>query len=316
MDISTLKSKRIGVIMGGDSREREVSLRSGKMVLESLKRQNFDVIEFQMDKNLPCELINKKIDVVFVALHGGMGENGSVQGLLEVLGLPYTGSGVLSNALAMNKVVSKKIWQYEKISTPPFWEIDIEENLEHQTEKILEKLKLPVVVKPACEGSSIGVTVVREKEELIPVLRKTIVEFRNVFVEKFIKGKEVTIGILGVGDRLRALPVLELRPKTGMYDYRAKYTKGFTEFVIPAELPEKLYKLTQDIALKAYKTLYCSDFARVDIIVDKNVPWVHDLNTIPGLTELSDLPAQAQVSGLSYDQLILEILSYASTNKT
>lgn len=316
MDISDLQNKKIGIIMGGDSRERDVSLRSGRKVLESLKNQGFNVTELQMSENLPHELKNRKIDIAFIALHGGMGEDGTIQGLLEILKLPYTGSGVLGNALAMNKIVSKKIWQYERIPTPPFFEIDIEENLEIQAERILKDLGLPVIVKPVREGSSIGVEVVREERQLVPVLRKTIIEFRNIFVEKFIKGKEVTVGILGIGDKLRTLPILELRPKTGLYDYKAKYTKGLTEFIIPARIPEKLYKMTQDVALKAHKSLYCCGFSRVDIIVDGTVPWVHDLNSIPGLTELSDLPAQAQASGLSYDQLILEILSYASVNKT
>jgi D-alanine-D-alanine ligase len=302
--------------MGGSSRERDVSLRSGRKVWESLKRQGFEAMEFQMDENLPSELRKRNIDIAFIALHGGMGEDGTIQGLLEVLRLPYTGSGVLSSALAMNKVISKKIWQYEKIPTPAFFEIDIEEKLETQAEQIIEDLKLPVVVKPACEGSSIGIEVVREESELVPVLRKSIIEFRNIFVEKFIEGREITVGILGMGDNLRALPVLELKSQTGMYDYKAKYTKGLTQFIIPAKIPEKMYKMTQDMALKAHKSLYCSDFSRVDMIVDETVPWVHDLNTIPGLTELSDLPAQAQASGLSYDQLILEILSYASINKT
>ena len=316
MEILNLRNKKIGVIMGGSSRERDVSLRSGRKVLESLKRQGFEAVEFQMDNNLPYELKNNKIDIAFIALHGSIGEDGSVQGLLEILGIPYTGSGVLSSALALNKIISKKIWQYEKIPTPPFFEIDIEDSLENQAEQILKDLKLPVVIKPASEGSSIGVTIVREDEKLVPILKKTIIEFRNVFIEKFIEGKEVTVGILGATDKLRVLPILELKPKTGTYDYRAKYTKGLTEFVIPAQIPEKLYKMTQDIALKAYKSLHCSDFSRVDIIIDGTIPWVHDLNTIPGLTELSDLPAQAEASGISYDQLILEILSYAAINKT
>jgi D-alanine-D-alanine ligase len=316
MNLSNLRTKKIGVVMGGTSRERDISLRSGGKVLESLKRQGFEVAGLRMSQNLPYELKKEKIDIVFVTLHGGRGEDGTAQGLFEILELPYTGSGVLSSALAMNKVVSKKIWQYEKIPTPPFYEIDIEERLEEQAEQILEDLKLPLIVKPVCEGSSIGVEIVREEKKLVPVLRKAIIEFKNIFIEKFIEGKEVTVGILGVGDKLRALPVLELKSKTGMYDYQAKYTKGLTEFIIPAQIPEKLYKTTQDIALKTHKSLCCSGFSRVDIIVDEATPWVHDLNTIPGLTELSDLPAQAQASGLSYDQLILEILSFASINKT
>ena len=315
MDILNLKDKKIAVIMGGNSRERDVSIRSGKKVLESFKRQGFEAIELQMGRNLAFDLANSKIDVAFVALHGSGGEDGSVQGLLEVLDIPYTGSGVLSSALALNKVVSKKIWQYEKISTPPFFEIDISRNLEEQAQEIVKVLKLPLVVKPVCEGSSIGVEIVVEEKELLPALKKSIIEFRNIFVERFVKGKEITVGILGAGNEVRALPVLELRSKTGTYDHNAKYTKGLTEFIIPADMSDEMLEISQETALKVYKALYCSDFARVDMIVEENTAWVHDLNTIPGLTELSDLPAQAQADGISYDELVLEILSYASVNK-
>jgi len=310
-----LKDSKIAVIMGGGSRESDISIRSGKKVFGSLKKQGFDVIELQMSQNLPFDLRGNKVDIAFIALHGSGGEDGSVQGLLEVLGIPYTGSGVLSSALALNKTVSKKIWQCEKIPTPAFFEIDIAKNLEEQAKKIVKVLKLPVVVKPVCEGSSIGVEIIREEKELVPALRKSIMEFRNVFVEKFIKGKEITVGILGAGSKLRALPVLQLRSKTGTYDNKAKYTKGLTEFIIPAEMSEEMLEVSKETALRAYKALYCSDFARVDMIVEEKTAWVHDLNTIPGLTELSDLPAQAQADGISYDKLILEILSYASINK-
>lgn len=315
MDIASLRKKKVGVVMGGESREKEVSLRSGKKVLESLKRQGFGAIGLRMNKHLASELKNNKVEVVFIALHGGLGENGAVQGLLEVLGLPYTGSGVLGSGLAMNKVVAKKIWKHEDIPTPSFCEIDIEETLEMQVDKILKVLKLPVIVKPVSEGSSIGVEIIRKDKKLIPALRKAISEFRDVFVENFIEGKEITIGILGSGENLRALPVLELKSKTGMYDYQAKYTKGLTEFIIPAQIPDGLYRTAQDMALKAHKSLYCHGFSRVDMIAGGKSVWVHDLNTIPGLTEISDLPLQAQADGISYDQLILEILSSASVNK-
>lgn len=301
--------------MGGRSREREISLRSGRRVLESLKRQGLDAVELEMNEDLPYQLKEKKIDISFIALHGKSGEDGRVQGLLEVLGLPYTGSGVLSSALAMNKVVAKKIWKYDNIPTPPFYEINIEEDIGKQTGEILQRLKLPVIIKPTSEGSSIGVVMIKDKEKLAPALRRAIAEFKSIFVEKFIDGKEVTVGILGIKKNVRALPVLELRPKTGMYDYQAKYTKGLTEFIVPAQISQNLQKKTQEVALRAHKSLYCSGFSRVDIILDETTPWVHDLNTIPGLTELSDLPKQAEASGLSYDDLIREMISYASTDK-
>jgi len=315
MDISVLKNKKIAVIMGGASRESSVSLRSGTKVLQALKKQGFKAVGLKMSRNLALDLKNEKADIAFIALHGTGGEDGSVQGLLEILGVPYTGSGVLSSAMALNKVVSKKIWQCAKIPTPAFLEIDISENLQKQADKIIKTLKLPVVVKPACEGSSIGVEIVTEKKKLLPILRKSIVEFRSIFVEKFVKGKEITVGILGAGRNLRVLPVLQLKSKTGTYDNKAKYTKGFTEFIIPADISKRMLKISKETALKAYKALYCCDFARVDIIIEGSIPWVHDLNTIPGLTDLSDLPAQAKADGISYDELIVEILSYSSVNK-
>ena len=216
MDISDLQDKTIAVVMGGDSRESDISIRSGKKVMESRKRQGFRALEVYLNRNLPAELKDKNVDIAFLALHGGIGEGGAVQGLMEVMQLPYTGSGVLSSSLAINKVACKKIWQSENIPTPLFLEIDIEEDLQVQAEKVFKKLSFPVIVKPTCEGSSIGVEVVREKEELTVVLRKIITEFRNVFVEEFVEGKEVTVGILGNGNNLQALPVLQLRPKTGM----------------------------------------------------------------------------------------------------
>ncbi len=315
MDISELKDKKIAVIMGGISRESDVSIRSGTKVLQSLKKQGFDAVGLRMGRDLAFDMKKEKVDVAFIALHGQKGEDGSIQGLLEILGIPYTGSGILSSAMALNKVVSKKIWQYEKIPTPAFFEIDISMNLQDQAKEMIETLGLPVVVKPACEGSSIGVEIVTEEKKLLPVLRRSVAEFRNIFVEKFVKGKEITVGILGTGKNLRVLPVLELKSKTGTYDNKAKYTKGLTEFIIPPDMSREMLEISKETALKAYEALYCSDLARVDMIVEGNTPWVHDLNTIPGLTDLSDLPAQAQADGISYDELILKILSYSSINK-
>jgi len=253
---NSLRDKKIGVIMGGKSREREVSLRSGKKVLESLKKQGFKATGLDVDTNLALRLREKPIDLVFIALHGKFGEDGTIQGLLEILGLPYTGSGVLSSALAMNKVMAKKIWLQEQILTPSFYAIDIKKNLSSQIDIILKDLKLPVIIKPVSEGSSIGVEVIRKEEEFLPVLRKSICQFKDIFVEKFIQGKEVTVGILESNGKPQVLPVLELRSKTGMYDYKAKYTPGMTEFVIPAELSPEVYEQTQSVAMMAYEVLH------------------------------------------------------------
>lgn len=304
--------KRIGVLMGGWGGEREVSLRSGKGVLDALKRQGIDAVGFDPKEKEIEGLKREGVDIVFVALHGGLGEDGCIQGTLEILGLPYTGSGVLASALAMNKVASKRIFEAGGIPTPPFKPIEEKERVDEECGWILKEMGLPLVAKPVAEGSSLGVEIVRRAEDLIEIVNRIIQTYGDAFVEKFIQGHQVTVGILGVGKETQALPILELIPKREFYDYKAKYTKGLTDFIIPAPLKENVYEETQRVALKAHQILGCHGFSRVDIIVgEDDVPYVHDVNTIPGLTETSDLPAQARASGISYDELILRMLESA-----
>ncbi|MFA4967329.1 MAG: D-alanine--D-alanine ligase [Candidatus Margulisiibacteriota bacterium] len=304
-----LKKMNIAVLMGGKSSEREVSLRSGKNVMESLKKQGFKNI-FQMDLggDLLGKLIKNKVDVVFIALHGKYGEDGCVQGLLEIAGIPYTGSRVLASALAMDKVQAKRIFQARGIPTPNYSIIDLSVDIKKEAERILRLFPLPLVVKPVSEGSSVGVTIVKEEDNLPGILKAAVAEFSSVFVEEFIKGKEVTVGIIGE----ETLPILELSPKSEFYDYKAKYTKGGTDFILPARLSKPLAKRVQATALAAHRILGCRGFSRVDIIVSgDHVPFVHEVNTIPGLTDLSDLPAAAAHAGISFDELILRILQSA-----
>lgn len=305
-NIEDLKKKRIAVLMGGSSHEREISLRSGKKVLESLKRQGFSAIGLDTDEDLIDRL--REVDIVFIALHGRFGEDGCIQGMLEMIRLPYTGSGVLASALAMNKVASKRIFESLKIPTPRFRKIEKDEDIERQCQGIIEELGLPLIAKPTSEGSSLGVKIIKDKEELEPSIREIINEYKDAFVEEFITGTHVTVGILNS----LTLPILELVPKGEFYDYKAKYTSGMTEFIIPARLTPHVYKETQRIALSSHKALGCYGFSRVDIIVSHDgIPYVHDVNTIPGLTELSDLPAQAKAAGIDYDELILRMLKTA-----
>ena len=304
-----LKKMNVAVLMGGRSSEREVSLRSGKNVMESLKRQGFKNL-FQMDINgdLLGKLIKKKIDVVFIALHGKYGEDGCVQGLLELAGIPYTGSRVLASALAMDKVQAKRIFQAKGIPTPNYSIINTSIDIKKEAERISRIFPYPLVVKPFSEGSSVGVTIVKEEDNLLGVLKAAVDEFGNVFVEEFIKGKEVTVGILGE----EALPILELAPKSEFYDFKSKYTKGGTDFILPARLSNPMTKKVQDTALAAHHALGCRGFSRVDIIVSPDhVPYVHEVNTIPGMTDLSDLPAEAAHAGISFDELVLRILKSA-----
>ncbi len=299
--------KKIGVLMGGKSREREISLRSGNKVLESLQRQKFFAEALDPAEKGFIEKL-QKFDIAFIALHGRYGEDGCIQGLLEILNIPYTGSGVLASALGMNKVASKRIFEACGIPTPKYW--TFENGLEHGCEEVLRNCKMPVMAKATSEGSSIGVILVKEEKELTKVIEKLIFEFGDAFVEEFIDGKSVTVGILGWGDNITALSVLELVSQNEFYDYQAKYTQGMTEFIIPARLSKEIYAQTQITALKAHLALGCHGFSRVDIMVGQDgTPFVHDVNTIPGLTDLSDLPACAQAVGISYDELVLKMLS-------
>ncbi len=307
-----LKNKKIAVLMGGRSGEREVSLRSGARVLSSLKTQGYNTISLDTDPDLIDRLKKEKVDIVYIMLHGRYGEDGTIQGLLEVHGFPYTGSKVLASALGMNKVASKRIWETLGIPTPKYMEIDSSNNLAQEVDKIKKSFPMPVVVKPVSEGSSLGVAIVKDESKLDGVIQETVKEFKEVFVEEFIKGQEVTVGILGKDSSLQALPILELVPKMEFYDYKAKYTAGMTEFIIPARLPKPVYEHTQRVALEAHKAIGAYGFSRVDILVSSDhIPYVHDINTIPGMTERSDLPAEAAHAGISFDELVVKILESA-----
>ncbi|MEW6097219.1 MAG: D-alanine--D-alanine ligase [bacterium] len=300
--------KKIGVLMGGNSREREVSFRSGNNVLDSLLRQGLQAWALDPAENGFIERLSE-IDIAFIALHGRYGEDGCMQGLLELLNIPYTGSGVLASALGMNKVAAKRIFDACGIPTPKYYTFNSGNGLNRECEQVLRNFDLPVVAKPTSEGSSIGVTIIKEEKEVHNVIEELIAEFNDAFIEEFIAGTEVTVGILGYGDDIQALPILELVSKNEFYDYQAKYTKGMTEFIIPARLPAEVYNKTQEIALNAHLALGCHGFSRVDIMVGKTgIPYVHDVNTIPGLTDLSDLPACAKAVGISYDELIIKML--------
>lgn len=291
--------KKIGVLYGGWSSEREISLRSGECVIASLKRQGFKVKGIDVDKNFVRRL--KGIDVVFNALHGRPGEDGTVQGILEFSGIPYTGSGIIGSAIGMDKIISKYIFTANGIPTPDFYyeeDIDIDE--------IIVKLNVPVVIKPRAEGSSVGVTIVETKRELKKILKKTLRKFKDLFFERYIQGMIATCGII----QQVPLPILEIAPKRRrFYDYKSKYTQGMTEYIIPAGIPEKQYKRLQDFALAAHKTIGAYGFSRVDFVLDHDHnPYVLEVNTIPGLLSESNLPLEARAIGLTYDELIFEIL--------
>jgi len=288
---------KIGVLYGGWSSEREISILSGKRVASALRNRGYEVLEIDVGQDIAEVLSKNKIDIAYVMLHGKPGEDGTIQGLLETMGIPYTGSGVLASALVINKVITKKIFKYSGIPTPEF---------KYPVNKDEIPLDLPYLIKPVSEGSSVGMTIVRKKEQHRKAVSKAH-EYGDCFAEKFINGKEITIGILGE----LALPILELIPKKEFYDYEAKYTKGMTEFIIPARLSEDISKMSKNLALKAHRALGCRDFSRVDFIVDESNVFVIEVNTIPGMTELSDIPAEAKAMGMGYDELVERILKLA-----
>jgi len=294
-------TKRIGVIMGGRSRERDVSLRTGSAILNALEREGADVVGIDSAEFLIEKLKKEKVEVAFIALHGKYGEDGTIQGLLEMIGIPYTGSGVLASALAMNKNLSKKVFQAVGIPTPRF------ELLESEDLSYTSNIPFPLVVKPSSEGSTFGISIVRKADDLGDAIKLAFSCDSQVLVEEFIDGTELTVGILGE----EALPVIEIVPSGGFYDYKAKYTKGMTEYIVPAKIDDGMAEVLQKIAIDAHNTLGCRGVSRVDYRLDKDSnPYVLEVNTIPGMTETSLLPKAAAKVGYSFGQLVLKILEY------
>lgn len=303
---------KIGVLMGGQSPEREVSLRSGKGVLGALRRLGLDAVAIDPGPDVVAQLREAGVDVVFNILHGGPGENGAIQGALDNAGIPYTGSGVLASALSMNKVQCKRLMKAVGINTPEWVEFAVDKPTEGAIELALERIGLPLVVKPYDLGSSVDVAIVRDRQQLASTVAGLVRRYGRCFAERYISGTEITVGIVGYADRLRALPVLELVPKKEFYDYEAKYTKGMTELICPARLSPAQAEDAQNVALAVHRLVGCHGISRVDMHMDEaGTVWVHEINSIPGMTETSDVPAEAQAAGMSYDELVLEILHSA-----
>jgi D-alanine-D-alanine ligase len=303
----SLKKKKIGVMMGGLSREREISLKTGKAILKALTEKGYTVCPIDVGQDIAETLTKKKIECAFLALHGRFGEDGTIQGMLELMRIPYTGSGVLASALAIHKIMAKKFFLGEKIPTPPF-EVFHRDEIEKVPLRNVS-LPFPLVVKPAREGSTIGVSIVRKEEEWIHALKEAGKYDEEILAEEFMKGKEITVGIL----EDIPLPIIEVVPKSGFYDYHSKYTKGETEYIIPARIPREKYLYAQEMSLKAFRVLGCSGFARVDLMTDENGnPFVIEVNTMPGMTEISLLPQAASYAGIAFEDLVERILLGAS----
>lgn len=322
--VQITKQTKIGLLHGGLSAEREVSLRSGQNCFNALKRLGYTNVELiDVQRDLAQVLKEKNIEVAFLALHGTYGEDGTVQGLLEFMQIPYTGSGVLASALAISKPLTKKILQSSGIPTTDYVVVAPREKSNLDT--IADTISwLPLMVKPLAEGSSVGVQKVADKTQVKHIIASTLDEYGGAIIERYIEGQEITVGVLEEpaskrnGKDLLALPILELRPKSkaGFYDYEAKYTKGMTEFILPAELPEPVAALCRKTAIDTFRALGCSGYARVDMMVDKDGrPYVLEVNTLPGMTDTSDLPAMAQQHNIAYDELVERILHSASLHK-
>ncbi len=305
---------KIAVLCGGTSPEREVSLVSGRSVFESLKRTGYDCKMYDLDIEFFKDAINGGFDVVFIALHGCPGEDGTVQGMLDVLGIPYTGSGVLASALAMSKHLSKTIFRAKGLKVAEYVHVCMKGK--HGTndidlKKASKKIGLPAVIKPSNLGSSVGVSIVSEENEIDNAISLVLEHDCCVMMEKYIHGREIQCGIVG-REKLRPLPLIEIVPKKKFFDYEAKYTPGLAKEITPAPLPEELSKKGTEVALRAFRALGCRDVGRVDMfLVDDKEFLISELNTIPGLTPVSLIPKEAEAAGMSYDELVMEILKPA-----
>lgn len=298
---------KIAVLLGGTSAEREVSLRSGAMVAEALRSRGHEVTELDTaDLSFIDALLTLKPHVVFIALHGRLGEDGTIQGLLEVLGLPYIGSGVLASALAMSKGQSKRIYEAAEIPTPRYLTFEGAPPVSGMTEiaaQVLAELGERVVVKPALEGSSIGLSIVHEAAELIPALTLAFRYDRTVLVEQFVAGTEVTVGVVGNEDA-QALPTIEVVAKNEFYDYESKYAPGGSEHIIPARIGDSLNETCMQMAVDAHLALGCRGLSRSDFIVDgEGAVWILETNTIPGMTSTSLVPDMARARGVDFPAL-------------
>lgn len=292
---------RVAVLMGGNSAEREISLVTGNNILKALQAMNVNAYGVDVGLDIATKLHADRPDRAFIALHGPGGEDGVIQGLLEWMEIPYTGSDVTSSAVSMNKVLTKWIWQANQIPTLPMHLVTTEADYQQQ----ITELGFPLCVKPISEGSSVGVTRVENWDGVASAITAASQYNSQVMLEPWIDGRELTVGI--VGDY--ALPVIEIQPKTNFYNYKNKYTAGMTEYLCPAPIAEPLAQQIRSLALKAFNLLGCRHWGRVDLMLDNNEGiWLLENNTIPGMTATSLVPKAAKIEGVGFEQLVYEIL--------
>lgn len=304
--------KNIAVLVGGPSSEAEVSRRSGKNVLNALKNLGYENSQMiEVDEHIARTLKEKNIQVVYNAMHGRYGEDGCIQGLLEVMQIPYTGCGVMASSVCMNKEYTKNILKSAGI---PLIKSVLIRKGEDYSEKI-KNLKYPFMLKPVSEGSSIGMYKVNNEQEMKSCFEQSAKCNQDIMIEEYIEGMSTTVGVLEDENGLFATEILQFNTKTEWYDYEAKYTAGMTEFILPAKLDEQMTQKVKNIAIDAFKACGCRGLSRVDFLITKEVPYVLEINTSPGMTDLSDLPAQSKAMGIDYDSLVQIILNGAGLNK-
>lgn len=306
--------KKIVVVMGGPSTEAEVSRRSGKAILHALLEKGYQAEALELDPpNFPQQIKASGADFVFNALHGKYGEDGIIQGTLDMMGIPYTSSGVMAAAVTMDKVATKRFFMAEGIPTPrAHTYFRFEYCKRNLAQEIIEEFGVPVVVKASSQGSSIGVVIVEQPEELEAALEEAFKYDHEILVEEFIKGRELTVAVWGNEEHQEALPIIEITTVTGRYDYETKYKAGASAHIIPAPLPAEVSKAVEDIAIRAFAVCGCVGMARVDFMLDElNEPYAIEINTVPGMTETSLVPDAGRAAGIQFPDLCAKILAMA-----
>ena len=311
LDLNSLG--RVGVLLGGKSGEREISLMSGNGVLEALRSKGVDAHGFDTGLRCPTELAKENFDRVFISLHGRFGEDGTIQGLLELLGIPYTGSGVLASALAIDKIVTKQVWISNGLATPEYEELTADSDWN----AVVQHLGLPLIVKPAHEGSSLGLTKVQSVDELPAAYKLAAGLDKKVIAETCIIGDELTCPLVGQGMAAEALPVIKIIPPQANYDFHNKYFSDETQYLCPTGLAPEVNAVVQELALAAYKALGCRTWGRADVMLDQKTgkPYLLEMNTSPGMTSHSLVPMAAKAAGIEYADLVLWILSQTLQQK-
>jgi len=312
--MSGLNLGKVAVLMGGQSAEREVSLMSGQGVLQALRTSGVDAHAFDPATRDLGDLKREGFDRCFIALHGRYGEDGTVQGALELLGIPYTGSGVMASSIAMDKTMTKRVWLAEGLPTPRYVLVRREQLASVSLENLVANLGLPMIVKPAREGSSIGVTKVTRMQDLPAALAAAAQCDADILCEQCILGDEVTCPVLGEGDSARALPVIRIVAPEGNYDYQTKYFTDDTQYLVPSGLPAGEESAIEALVVKAYQVLGCRGWGRMDVMIDAATrqPYLLEINTSPGMTGHSLVPMSAKAAGISYEALCCQLLASAA----